>query len=328
MTTALVTGGTGFVGSHLARALTEKGYQVRILRRKTSRLDAVADIACEHFIGDVNDTESLLVAMAGVDWVFHVAAVADYWRNDPARIYQVNVDGTRKVLQAAEAQGVRRVIVTSSAAAAGYRDDLRPVDETVRFNFDQHLTPYGHSKFLAEAEVFRAIRRGLDCVIMNPTIIVGPGDLNQISSSVVLEMARGHVPPFMPPGGATVIDVRDVAAAHVAAAERGRTGERYLLGSVDLTHKAWLRLTAEAVGRPIKTAFVLPAWAVRIVASVTDLLRRFNVAIPMEGNQLRLGTRMMFFDCQKSWRELGEPRIPIQQSLRDTYEWYKAHGDL
>ena len=327
MITALVTGGTGFVGSHVARALVEQGYQVRILRRSTSRLDAVADVPCEYVIGDVTDFDSLLVAMDRVDWVFHVAAVADYWRTDPARIYAVNVDGTRNVLRAAEEKGVRRVIFTSSAAAVGYRGDLRAVDESVRFNYDQHLTPYGHSKFLAEAEVHRAIRRGLDCVILNPTVIIGPGDLNQISSSVVLELARGNVPPTMPPGGVTVIDVRDVAAAHVAAAERGRTGERYLLGTVDLSHKAWLRLTAHAVGRQMQ-AFVLPAWLVRIVAWVADVLRRYGVPIPIEGNQLRLSTRPMFLDCQKSWQELCEPRIPIQQSLRETYDWYRAHGDV
>lgn len=324
---ALVTGGTGFVGSHIARALLERGYRVRLLRRTTSRLDAVADLDCEHAVGDVMDPPSLLDAMQGVDWVFHVAAVADYWRNEPGRIYQVNVDGTRNVLHAAQASGVKRVIFTSSAAAMGYRDDLHPVDETARFNWDQHVTPYGHSKFLAEAEVFRAIRRGLDCVILNPTVIIGPGDLNQISSSVVIELARGNVPPTVPPGGATMIDVRDVAAAHVAAAERGRTGERYLLGAVDLTHKAWLRLTADSVGQPM-TAIPLPAWIVLIVAWVADLLRRYGVPIPIEGNQLRLSTHMMFYNCQKAWRVLGEPTISIRQSLRDTYQWYKAHGDL
>jgi dihydroflavonol-4-reductase len=327
MITALVTGGTGFVGSHVARALLARGYRVRILRRPTSRLELVADLDCEHAIGDVLDTDSLLAAMQGVTWVFHVAAVADYWRNDPARIYRVNVDGTRNVLRAAQACGVRRVIVTSSAAAVGHRSDLRSVDESVRFNWDPRLTPYGHSKFLAEVEVHRAIYGGLDCVILNPAVIIGPGDLNQISSSVVLEMARGHVPPFVPPGGVTVIDVRDVAAAHVAAAERGRTGERYLLGAVDLTHKAWLRLTAEAVGRRM-TPIVLPAWLVWPLAWVADLLRRVGIAVPIEGNQLRLSTRMMFFNCQKAWRELGVPQIAIWQSLRDTYEWYKAHGEL
>jgi dihydroflavonol-4-reductase len=327
MITALVTGGTGFVGSHVARALAARGYQVRILRRTTSRLDAVQDIACEHFIGDITDLPSLREAMEGVDWVFHVAAVADYWRSDPARIYEVNVDGTRNVLQAAEEMGVKRMIFTSSAAAMGYTGDLRPVDESIRFNFDPQLTPYGHSKFLAEAEVFRAIRRGLDCVIVNPTVVIGPGDLNQISSSVVLELARGNVPPTVPPGGTTVIDVRDVAEAHIAAAERGRTGERYLLGAVDLTHKAWLRLTADAVGRRM-TALTLPAGLVYILAWGADVLRECGVPIPIEGNQLRLSTRMLFFNCQKSWRQLGEPKISIQQSLKDTYDWYQAHGEL
>jgi dihydroflavonol-4-reductase len=327
MITALVTGGTGFVGSHVARALAVRGYQVRILRRTTSRLDAVQDIACEHFIGDVTDLASLRDAMQGVDWVFHVAGVADYWRSDPARVYEVNVDGTRNVLRAAEEMNVKRVIFTSSAAAMGRTDDLRPVDESTRFNYDPHLTPYGHSKFLAEAEVFRAIRRGLDCVIVNPTVIIGPGDLNQISSSVVLELARGNVPPTVPPGGATVIDVRDVAEAHVAAAERGRTGERYLLGAVDLTHKAWMRLTADAVGRRMM-ALTLPAGLVYIIAWAADILRDCGVPIPIEGNQLRLSTRMMFFNCQKAWRELGEPKIPIQQSLKEAYEWYQAHGEL
>ena len=164
-------------------------------------------------------------------------------------------------------------------------------------------------------------------MILNPAVITGPGDLNQISSSVILEMARGHVPPTVPPGGVTVIDVRDVAAMHVAAAERGRTGERYLLGAVDLTHKAWLRLTADAVGRRLNP-ITLPAWTLHPIAAAADALREWGVPIPIEGNQLRLSTRLMFFDGQKAWNELCEPQVSIQQSLRDTYEWYKAHGDL
>ncbi len=327
MITALVTGGTGFVGSHIARTLVDAGYQVRILRRSTSRLDAVQDIACEHAVGDVNDPDSLRDAMAGVDWVFHVAAVADYWRNNPSRIYEVNVDGTRNVLVAAEEAGVQRVIFTSSAAAVGYQHTLCPVDETVRFNYSPTITPYGHSKFLAEAEIYRAIERGLDCVILNPAVIIGPGDLNEISGSVVLELARGKVPPVMPPGGMTVIDVRDVAEAHLAAAKRGRTGERYLLGAVDLSHKALRRLTAEIVGvSPV--VITLPDWLVYIIAAAADVLRAAGVPIPIEGNQLRLSTRMMYFNCEKAWRELGEPRFDVQTSLRDTYEWYRAHGSI
>lgn len=327
MVKTLVTGGTGFLGSHIARELVRRGDTVRILRRTTSRLDAVADLDVEHAVGDVLDPESLRAAMRGVEWVFHTAAVADYWRNDPEHIYRVNVDGTRNMLQAAEQTGVERVIFTSSAASIGYRTDLRPMDETARFNWDPHLTPYGHSKFLAEAEVYRAIRRGLDCVILNPTVILGPDDLNQISSSVVVEMARGNVPPTAPPGGVTIIDVRDVAAAHVAAAERGRTGEQYILGAVDLTHKAWMRLTARAVGRSIQVV-TLPAVVVRIMALAADALRRLGVPLPVEGNQLRLSTRMMFYNSAKSWRELGEPRIPVQQSIQDSFTWYRSRGDV
>ena len=219
------------------------------------------------------------------------------------------------------------MIFTSSAQAIGWRDDLRPMDETVRFNWDPHLTPYGHSKFLAETEVFRAIRRGLDCVILNPAVILGPDDINQISSSTVVEMARGNVPPTAPPGGATLIDVRDEATAHVAAAERGRTGERYILGSVDLTHKAWLRLTAHILGKSTRL-ITLPASVVLLAAYVADALRRLGVKLPIEGNQLRLSTRMMFYNCEKSWRELDEPRVPIQQSIREAYEWYRARGDI
>jgi len=327
MIKALVTGGTGFVGSHIARELRQRGYPVRVLRRATSRLDAIADLDVEHAIGDILDFDSLLAAMEGVDWVFHTAAVADYWRSEPDWIYRVNVGGTRNVLRAAEQTGVRRVIFTSSAASIGYRTDLRPVDETVRFNWDPRLTPYGHSKFLSEAEVYRAIRRGLDCVILNPAVILGPNDLNQISSSVVIEVARDHVPPTVPPGGVTLIDVRDVAAAHVTAAERGRTGERYLLGAVDVTHKAWMRLTADAVGKPVRPV-TLPAPVVRLLAVLADLARWTGVRLPLEGNQLRLSTRMLFYNCAKSWRELGEPRVPIQQSIRDTYAWYRSRGEI
>jgi len=131
----------------------------------------------------------------------------------------------------------------------------------------------------------------------------------------------------VPPGGVTLIDVRDVAAAHLAAATRGRTGERYLLGTVDLTHKAWLRLIAAEVGRCLQPV-VLGAGGVQLLAYGVDALRGAGVSVPMEGNQLRLSTRMMFFDCHKAWRELGEPRISIRQSIRDTLDWYRAHGDL
>lgn len=329
MATALVTGATGFVGSWVARTLLAAGHEVRILRRQSSRLDAIADLSLQHFIGDLTDPDVLEQALAGVQWVFHVAAVADYWRQNKEAIYRVNVDGTRLLLEASQKTGVRRFIFTSSAAAMGHREDGYPADEHTHFNINPRLTPYGHSKFLAEAEVYRAIQRGLDCVMLNPSVIIGPGDLNLISGSLVIEVAKSKVPVMPMQGGVTMIDVRDVARAHLAAAQRGHTSERYLLGSVNISHKAMLRLIAEIVGvQPPQIP--IPPPLVDVAALLVDAGRALNIPIPgnAEGNQLRLSKRYIYFDCAKAWRELGEPHYDLTQSFADTYHWYRDHGYL
>jgi dihydroflavonol-4-reductase len=324
MVKALVTGGTGFLGSHIARTLVEAGHATRILRRPTSRLDLLDGLAVEHAIGDVVDPPSLEQAMQGCEWVFHVAAVADYWRANRIKLYIVNVNGTVNVLKAAQRAGVRRVIFTSSGAAVGIRYDGRPADESVLFNLPSRLFPYGHSKSLAEQEVQRAVAGGQDVVILNPSVILGPGDLNLISGSSIVEMARGNVLIY-PAGGVTVIDVRDVAAAHLAAAERGRAGERYLLGTLDISHRALMKLIARVVGVPAPVIPV-PAAITPALALLTGLLRRVGVPLPIDDNQIRLSSRNVFFDCHKACRELGEPAIDLRQSLEDTYRWYVDHG--
>jgi dihydroflavonol-4-reductase len=321
---ALVTGGTGFLGSHIVRALVEAGHSTRVLRRETSPLDLVQDLPVEHAIGDVLDGSSLVQAMQGCDWVFHVAAVSDYWRANRIQLYLVNVNGTINVLNAARKAGVRRVIFTSSGAAVGLRDDGRPADESTPFNRSAQQFPYGHSKFLAEQEVQRAVAQGSDVVTVNPAVVIGPGDLNQISGSAVIELARGNIPVY-PAGGVTIIDVRDVAAAHLAAAEKGRTGERYLLGAADLSTKALQKLIANIVGVPAPTIAVPPA-VTPLVALAAENLRRLGITLPMDATQIRLSARNIYFDCHKAWRELGEPQIDIQQSLKDTYDWYVDHG--
>jgi dihydroflavonol-4-reductase len=324
MVKALVTGGTGFLGSHIARTLVEAGHSTRILRRATSRLDLLDKLPVEHAIGDVVDPPSLEQAMQGCDWVFHVAAVADYWRANWIKLYLVNVNGTVNVLKAARRAGVRRVIFTSSGAALGMRQDGRPADEGVLFNLPSRSFPYGHSKFLAEQEVQQAVADGQDVVILNPSVIFGPGDLNLISGSGLVEMARGNVFVY-PAGGVTVIDVRDVAAAHLAAAERGRTGERYLLGALDISHRALMKLIARVVGVPAPVIPV-PAAIIPPLALLAGLLRRAGVPLPIDENQIRLSSRNVFFDCHKAWRELGQPAIDLRQSLEDTYRWYVEHG--
>lgn len=324
MVTALVTGGTGFVGSHIVRALIETGHSARVLRRASSPLDLLEGLPVEHVIGDVMDVASLDEAMRGCDWVFHVAAVADYWRAQRVKLYLVNVNGTMNVLDAAKRAGVKRVIFTSSAAAVGFRNDGRPADEGVTFNMPPDAFPYGHSKFLAEQEVARAVADGQDVVIVNPVVVFGPGDLNQISGSIVVETARGVVPVY-PAGGISVIDVRDVAAGHIAAAERGRTGERYILGALDISYKALGKLIAEIVG--VYTPFVpVPAFAAPVLAAGAGVLRNVGISLPIDADQVRLSARNIYFNCEKAWHELGEPKIDLRQSLEDTYRWYVEHG--
>ncbi len=324
MVKALVTGGTGFLGSHIVRTLIEAGHTVRVLRRATSSLTLLEGLPVEHAIGDVMDSESLDAAMAGCAWVFHVAAVADYWRANRIKLYLVNVNGTVNVLKAAQRAGVRRVIFTSSSAAVGMRKDGRPADETIMFNLSPSQFPYGHSKHLAELEIQRAVAQGQDVVILNPAIIYGPGDLNQISGSMITEIAGGNMFIY-PDGGATVIDVRDVAAAHLAAAERGRSGERYLLGTVDMSHKALLKMIADVVGAPPPTVRV-PAYVTPLLAAAVEAIRQTGISLPVDANQIRLSARNFYSDCHKAWRELGEPKIDLRQSLEDTYHWYVEQG--
>src|SRR5258708_7013582 len=250
MVKALVTGGTGFVGSHVVRALLEAGHTPRILRRPNSPLDLVEGLPIEHAIGDLLDTNSLDRAMQGCEWVFHVAAVSDYWRSDRIKLYLINVNGTVNVLNSARRAGVKRVIFTSSAAALGIPEAGNCADENHPFNLSDRLFPYAHSKHLAEREVLRCVGEGQDVVIVNPTYVFGPGDLNQIGGSAIVELSRGNVPVY-PAGGVTAVCVRDVPAWPFAGAQQRRSWERYLLGPVDVGHKAIAKLMGDVTPTPL-----------------------------------------------------------------------------
>lgn len=321
---ALVTGSTGFVGAHVVRALIDEGHAARALHRPTSRLDALAGLTYESALGDVTDLDSLRAACDGCDWVFHVAAVADYWRADPLRMYDVNVEGTRKVMQAAREAGVQRVVFTSSAAAVGFLRD-RPSDETQVFNLSPERFPYGYSKAMAEIVALEAAQAGLEVVIVNPVVVMGPGDLNVISGDFVLRIKRMQWGVPVPPGGVAVIDVRDVARLHIAAARQGQVGQRYILGTANYQYPAWFSLIAEVVGAA-RPGIPVPDWALPPLADLLDQLRKFGIELPVDGNQTRLGAQNIFFDFSKAWTELGTPLIDMRQSVQDTYDWYLEHG--
>jgi dihydroflavonol-4-reductase len=324
---ALVTGGTGFVGAHVARELARAGHGVRVLHRASSRSDALAGVTYESALGDILDLDSLRRACAGCDWVFHVAAVADYWRADHAKMFDANVRGTQLVLQAAREAGVRRVVFTSSAAAVGLRADGTPSDESDAFNLPPDHFPYGYSKALAERVVGEAVAGGQEVVTVNPVVILGPGDINQISGDFVIKIKKMGWQIPVPPGGVAVTDVRDVARWHIAAAERGATGERYILSSENYAYHHWFALIADVVGAP-RPAIPLPPAIIPIAASVIGAARALGIRLPVDADQTRLGGRKLYFDPRKTWMTLGEPRIPMRQSVQDTYDWYRATGVL
>ncbi len=324
---ALVTGATGFIGANLVEALTQHGWAVRALHRPSSSLKALAGLRYESAIGDVTEPASLGAAMASVDVVFHVAAIADYWRSDAGRMMRVNVDGTRNVLRAALDAGVRRVVFTSSCASLGRPPFGQMLDERAQFNLQPHEFPYGYSKHLAEQVCREFIARGLDVIIVNPAVVFGPRDVNLISSSLIVEAARRTI-PFVPPGGVSVVDVADVCAGHIAAAERGSTGERYVLTGENLTYRQLFDIVADVVGRP-RPRLVLPSVLLKAAASPVDLLhRRLGWKLPVSSEQVRFAAETFWFDPGKARRELGLTARPIAETIARTHQWYVAHGYL
>lgn len=324
---ALVTGGTGFLGANLAKGLLERGWHVRILRRSTSPLDAVSDLSVEHAIGDVLDPASLAAAMAGVEVVFHVAAISTYWRSKPDLIYQVNVEGTHRVLDAARQAGVKRVVLTSSGAAVGIVRG-RPSNEDDAFHERIARFPYGRSKWLAEELAREAAKKGQDVVIVNPSVVIGPRDINWGSGSIIKEMASRRV-PGVPPGGASYVAVEDVVAGHMAAAGKGRSGERYLLTGENLTHRQLADVVARVVGvEPPR--WDMPGWLFPPLAFAAGAASRLGVRLPIDATQILLSREFIWFDNAKARRELDLPTpcTPIEQAVRQAYKWYMEKGYL
>lgn len=325
----LITGATGFVGANLARELVQRGERVRVLCRSTSRLDALEGLSVERATGDILDPDSLHVAMQGCALVFHVAAVAQYWRNHAEWVYRVNVEGTRNVVQAALQCGVECLVYTSSSAAIGPAPHPdAPVDETQHLPESLRWFVYGHSKQLAEQEVQRGVEQGLSAVIVNPTIVLGPGDLNFVSGSAIRAAVRGQL-RVLPPGGSNLVHIQDVVAGHIAAAERGRTGERYILGSENLTHRRAAEIIAEVTGAP-PPLLTLPMWSLPAVARLIDALNTLTrTRDPLvTGDQVRLGGKYFYYNCAKAIRELGLPQTPFRQAVADAWHWYRAHKML
>lgn len=322
----LVTGATGFLGSQILRQLVEAGHEAVVLYRSERKLSALAGLRFDAIQGDLFATDALERACAGCDLVIHTAAKADYWKDDDREaLWRINVEGTRNVLSAAKAAGVRRVIFTSSASTIGILPGTDAADETEPFNLPPERFWYAYTKVKAEEVVAEFVAGGLDAVTLNPAVIIGPGDMNAISGSFILETARLQWLLPMSRGGLSVIDARDAARAHVNAIERGRSGERYILTTANLTYREWYRLIAAGCGvRP--PIFALPNRLLAPTARLIELARALGLQTPMDANQTRLGGEHIYFDGSKARRELFRPEIDIETSARDTYEWYRRNG--
>jgi dihydroflavonol-4-reductase len=327
MTRALVTGVTGCVGSNLAAALIDKGARVVGLSLKCASTLAIDGLDLELVCGDILDPECLTQVMEGVDWVFHVAGIADDWRHKSETVYQTNVEGTRNVLAAAQAAGVKRFVLTASAAMLGVPTKEKPVmDETSPFNFEPKTWPYAHSKLLAEQAMLEYVVQGMHAVSILPTAILGPGDINFICGQLIQRALKRDLFPF-PDGGANFIDVRDVADAEIAAAEHGRDGERYLIGGLNMSHLYCTGTIADALTVPIHYIRV-PRGALPAVGGMIDLLAKAGFPMPMDGGRVVLSGRYMYYDNQKAVRELGLKVRPFTETVRDTFLWYLDHGLL
>lgn len=322
---AFVTGGTGFIGANLVRLLLAEGYAVRSLVRLTSRLGNLHSLDVEIVKGNLNDPD-LSLKMQGCQVLFHVAAHYSLWQADREALYHSNVLGTQNVLAAARQAGIERTVYTSSVAAIGVGKSGTIVDETHQSPLEQLVGHYKKSKFLAEQEAKQAAKAGQDIVIVNPSSPIGPWDIKPTpTGDIILRFLRRQM-PFYLDTGLNFIDVRDVARGHLLALDRGKTGDRYILGNQNLTLKALLNQLAQitSLSAPQQT---VPAWLPLSLAWIDERILAplgKSPSVPLDG--VRMAHQPMYYDASKAVRELGLPQTPIATALRDAVDWFVTQG--
>ena len=327
-----LTGATGFVGSHVARQLAGMGCDLRLLVRKTSRLDNLEGISAPNAIidtvvGDLMHPETLRSAVTGCDAVMHVAADYRLWVREPKAMYSANVDGTRELLRLAREQGVPRFVYTSSVATMGFREDGLIVDEMTPVSLANMVGHYKRSKFLAEREAIAAAEAGQHVIILNPTTPIGPNDLKPTPTGrIIVDFLNGRFPAYSDTG-LNLVDVREVARTHAAALERGRPGERYILGGENLTLKQILDKMSAITGLPSPTMKVPHAVAAAYAffeENITGRLRGKEPRATLEA--VRMARKKMYASSAKAERELGFCVVPVYQALRAAIDWFRANG--
>jgi dihydroflavonol-4-reductase len=328
---AFVTGATGFLGSHVARVLADQGAELRLLVRPTSNLRNLEGLKAETVTGDLRDAASLEKAMAGCDTVFHVAADYRLWVRDPDEMYRSNVEGTRSLLEAARKQRVRRVVYTSSVATVGFGSNghagAHLADEESPVSLAGMIGHYKRSKFMAEQVAIDAARSGVDVVIVNPTTPIGERDIKPTPTGrIVVDFLKKKFPAYVETG-LNLVDATECARGHVRALEKGRSGERYILGGENLTLKQILDRLAAITNLPsptVKLPYVFAFAAGVVDEMVTGRLLGREPRATIDA--VRMGRKMMFVSSAKAERELGWRTVPVDGGLRRSVEWFRANG--
>lgn len=323
---ALITGATGFVGANVTRLLVAQGHRVRILARPASSLKALEGCSVEVVRGDILQPACVADALRGCAQVFHVAADYRLWAKDPGEIYRNNVDGTRIVLEACAGADIERVVYTSSVGTLGLPRDGGPGTETTPVRFDDMIGPYKRSKFLAERVAEDYAARGLSVVIVNPTNPIGAWEVRPTpTGQMILDYLLRRMVATLDTG-LNLIHVADVARGHLLAAERGRAGEKYILGCQNHSLTEIFRMLERMTG--IRAPRVrVPYALIYLVALVNEGMARAMgrpPRVPLTG--VRMARKQMYFSAEKAVRELGLPQTPVEQALRDAVEWFVAYG--
>jgi dihydroflavonol-4-reductase len=324
---AFITGATGFVGSHVARALAAQGADLRLLVRANSNTKNIEDVKADRVTGDLRDPASLEKGIAGCEVVFHVAADYRLWVRDPDEMYRANVEGTRAILESARENRVRRVVYTSSVATMGFTSNGQPVDENFPVSLDNMIGPYKHSKFMAERVAIEAACAGQDVVIVNPSTPVGERDIKPTPTGrIVVDFLKRKFPAYVDTG-LNLVDVKECALGHISALEKGRSGERYILGGENLTLKQILDKLAAITGLPsptVRVPYVLALATGVVDEIVTGRIRGREPRATIDA--VRMGRKKMFVSSAKAERELGWKRVPVDDALRRAADWFRDNG--
>ena len=322
-----LTGATGFVGHHVARALAAEGADLRLLVRKSSNLQNLEGVAGETVVGDLLAPESLRSALAGCDAVMHVAADYRLWIRDPAAMYKANVDGTRELLRMAREAGVPRGVYTSSVATMHFRTDGLVINEDTPVSLKDMVGHYKRSKFLAEQEAIQAAEGGQKVIILNPTTPIGPNDAKPTPTGrIFVDFLNGKFPAYMDTG-LNLVDVAEVARTHVAALTVGTPGKRYILGGENLTLKQILDKMSAITGIPSPTVeipFAVAATYAFFEEWITGRIRGKEPRATLE--EVRMGRKKMFASSAHAQQELGFRIYRIYPAMRAAIEWFRAHG--